>query len=81
MVQASEVLLFAAKRALGPGGDRGATNPRWREMSEALRSGADVNARKPEVSHAKQVQGEHTEHCAVKQVNILHKLVLLVSTS
>ena len=75
-MQATQALLHVNKNL---GDDISARNQRLREMTEALRSGADVNAGDAEVSHAKQVQGEHTEHCAVKQVNHMHTLMLSVN--
>ena len=50
VTQATQALLSAAA-AKSFGDDIGARNQRLREMTAALRSGADLNARDAKVSH------------------------------
>ena len=70
MMQATEALLSAAKTTWRCGDENSAANQRLMEkvrsqrlmeMSEALRSGADINAWEARVSHAKHMHLAHIE--------------------
>lgn len=62
-MQATEALLFAAQRDLHGGDKNSAGNLQliMMEMTEALRSGANINAMDDEVSHAQHMRVAHTE--------------------